>query len=376
VNRLLPASFRSRANYALAVLSEVLWPLLWLLGRLVSGRPSPREEWRRGVLLGADHIGDVLYRTASLPGLAEATPGCVWSWLCGPPADEIIEADPLIAGGCVRLPLGVEGTPFLKLVSTLRRGRYDVALCYDTGQYWKLSLATALAGIPARIGYVHKGFSGLVTHPVAIRWPQPFPAYFRDLVAQLAGKPPGAGELRPRISTTPGDEAAASRFWKEKGLDQGKMVLACAFFSRQPKTYPLSEFAEIVRRVGRRHEVAWLFLGSLAERKKWECFLKENDLDGVVLAGELGIRSLAALLGRCRALFAADSGVRHIADAVGIPVVFASNPQSFRTETGVYMDGETDIALADGYGLDVEKAEGVLCTLLSSSLLTKTGGSL
>ncbi len=366
MSRLLPASFRSRANYGLAVVSEVLRPLLWLLGRIVAGRPAPRESWRRGVLLGADHIGDVLYRTASLPGLAEATPGCVWSWLCGPPADEIVGADPLVAGGCVRLPLGMAGTPFLKLVSTLRQGRYDVALCYDTGQYWKLSLAAALAGIPARIGYVHKGFSGLVTHPVAIRCPQPFPAYFRDLVAQLAGKPPGAGELRPRITTTPGDEAAAARFWEEKGLG-GKTVLACAFFSRQPKTYRLAEFAEILRRIGRRDEVIWLFLGSLPEREKWESFLKETGLDGVVMAGELEIRSLAALLGRCRALFAADSGIRHIANAAGVPVVFASNPQSCRIETGVYVAGETDVALADGSGLDIEKAARVLCALLVES---------
>ncbi|HEY8965564.1 MAG TPA: hypothetical protein VIM58_03920, partial [Candidatus Methylacidiphilales bacterium] len=110
---LLRAAFRSRANYILALGTEAAAPLLRGFARIVSPPPLPPPSWRRGVLLGADHIGDILFRSASLPLLARVLPECSWSWLCGPPADAIVEADPLVAGGVVRLPDGMAGTPFL-----------------------------------------------------------------------------------------------------------------------------------------------------------------------------------------------------------------------------------------------------------------------
>jgi hypothetical protein len=50
------------------------------------------------------------------------------------------------------------------------------------------------------------------------------------------------------------------------------------------------------------------------------------------------------LLRRCQAAFVIDSGVRHLANAACIPVVFARNLYFNKIEAGSYCEGETDIS--------------------------------
>jgi ADP-heptose:LPS heptosyltransferase len=67
------------------------------------------------------------------------------------------------------------------------------------------------------------------------------------------------------------------------------------------------------------------------------------DFPCLVMAGQLPLRAFAAFLARCHALLATDSGPRHLANAVGTPVVFARSLNVSRIENGVYCDNETDL---------------------------------
>ena len=73
--------FQSRTGYALAVCAELGAPVLRFLSARVTGAQTPPSQWRRGLILGHTHIGDVLFRTASLPQLARALPECEWHYL-------------------------------------------------------------------------------------------------------------------------------------------------------------------------------------------------------------------------------------------------------------------------------------------------------
>ena len=56
---------------------------------------------------------------------------------------------------------------------------------------------------------------------------------------------------------------------------------------------------------------------------------------------------------RCSLVFCPDSGPRHIANAVGTPVVFVRNLFSDRVETGSYCSNEWDLAA----GLDFDAVQ-------------------
>jgi ADP-heptose:LPS heptosyltransferase len=326
-------TFRKRTNFAIAILSEMAAPLFRIAAKLCSGLgPSPPEEWRRGVLLGAGHIGDVLYCTASLQSLKEGLPRCIWHFVAPPPVSEVLANNPHIAS-CVPT-----------LASLNSSTKIDVVICYNSGAYWRETIQAVRMGIPNRVGYTHKGFSGLVTHPITINYPQPYPAYFRDLVAQLTGRIPD-WSLRPRIYPDTQDELAADVIWNEGKLDPTRPVVACFATSRQPSgVWPAKKFAETLAGVESNGEYRTVLCGTAADEKVLKELKLRFNLRAPIIAGRLNLRSLGCFLRRCAVVLCPDSGPRHIANAVGTPVVFVSNIAVGRVETGGYVGTETDVA--------------------------------
>ncbi len=283
------ASFRDSRNLALARLSELGAPFLKLAARLSSSQhPGPPSSWRRGIILGADHIGDVLYNTASLPILAESFPRCEWHFVGSAAGAEILANNPFIKS-CVRSPESL--------------GPIDVALCYNSGGYWRELVRAVRRGIPNRVGYVHKGFSALVTHPVRIEFPQPFPAYFRSMVAQLAGKEP-SWSLRPKVFPGPRDGERADELWRECALESRRPVLACFVTSRQARgVWPATQFAAAIRAIEKDPDVQTVLMGSEEDRHLLDELKQRFALKARLAGGTLSLLPLVRFLEKCTAVF-------------------------------------------------------------------------
>ena len=329
-SRINAASFRDQRNLTAARLSEFAAPLLKVAAVISSrSRPTPPASWRRGVLIGADHIGDVLYNTASLPALAEAFPACEWHYVASPPTSEILANNPFIKS-CVR--------------SVKSLGPIDVAVCYNSGGYWRDLIKMTRLGIPNRVGYVHKGFSGLVTHGIQISYPQPFPAYFRDLIAQLTATRP-TWPLRPKVFPKPEDESSSLALWRELELDSMRPALACFVTSRQSRgVWPSEKFGAAIRQVEKERDIQTILLGAPEDLTALEELKRSFNLGARVAAGKLQLLALVCLLRKCSAVFCTDSGPRHLANAAGVRVVYIRNLSFSRVEAGRYCETELDLA--------------------------------
>jgi ADP-heptose:LPS heptosyltransferase len=343
--------FQRAANYRLARLSEISPGLLrWTASRWSGGRrPSPPHAWRRGVILGPSHIGDVLYNTPSLPALRAGLPECRWTYVAAALGAEALRGNPFLEEiVAIGEPRDSAAWANRRREALEKRGAFDVALTYATAPWSDLLLAARL-GIPNRIGYVHKGFSGLVTHPVTIRSPQPFPAYFRDLVLQVTGAAAETiSSLRPLVYPSAADETAATEAASRLGLDLNEPVLACAVTSRQPSgVWPRDRFLESIRHVCARRPCPVLYFGAKSDAAELQELARQTGAGAHVLAGELGLPALAALLRRCRAALTTDSGARHLANAAGLPVVFVRNIGFRREEAGAYCGTDHDLAPDD-----------------------------
>ena len=323
-------SIRHRRNLAAVRLSEIGAPLLRGAASLFSRGPAtPPQSWRRGILMGASHIGDVLYNTASLKALAEGLPKCEWHHLAAQPAGQILANNPYLAS-CAN--------------SLESIGPLDVAICYNSGGYWRELLDITRRGLTNRVAYVHKGFSGLVTHEIQINYPQPFPAYFRDLVAQLTGLVPD-WSLRPEVFTSASDDERARSLWEELELDVSRPVLACFATSRQTRgVWPAESYAETIRQVESAQEIQTVLLGAPEDLAILGDLQKAFSLRARVCAGELQLLELVSFLRHCTAAFTTDSGPRHLANAAGIPVTYIRNISFSRVEAGRYCDSELDMA--------------------------------
>lgn len=333
--------FRRASNYGFAAGSEMLrGPMRRVARRLAGGKaPTAPETWRNGLVIGPDHIGDVLYNTASLPALKAGLPECRWTCLASDPAAQALRGNPHLKE--------IISYDHQDKVAFLRSFDFDVAIAYAVGSSWSdLWLATR-AGIPNRVGYVHKGFSGLVTHPVAIRFPQPFPAYFRDLVSQITGQPFGLHHsLQPLVDASPESDREADQALRQLGLDVTRQpVLACSVTSRQLSgIWPAEKYLETILQVRRQVPCTVLYLGSRADQACLTGLAARTGPESFALAGDLDLPAVVSLLRRCHAALTTDSGSRHLANAAGIPVVFPRNLSNRKIETGVYCETEIDVA--------------------------------
>lgn len=224
----------------------------------------------------------------------------------------------------------------------LRGENYDVALSTNTLRHHPDLLLAAALGIPDRVAFGGRGFSALITHPVAFDHPQPYPAYFRSMVASLACTA-ADWALTPGVYPSGGDHARAQEAWDALGIVAGQMVLACTVSTRQAAgAWPIDYFEEALRASVAATGARLILCGSSGDMATLERLAAVTG--ATILRRELPILAFAAFLSRCDALFAMDSGPRHIANAVATPVVFMRNLTFSSVEAGAYCDNEVDAA--------------------------------
>jgi len=273
--------------------------------------------------------------------LAKGFPDCTWDILAPEPAAQVLEGNPAIRK-IHRMEIPYYGSEDFM---TLKQEQYDVAICYDTGMYTRPLLIATLLGIPNRVGYVHKGWSGLVTHPIRISYPQPFPAYFRDLVAQLT-RQEASWDLRPKVTLSEQDHKKAEALWSELKLADDRPVLACFVTTRQPTgVWPLEKFRETLELLHGSSPHQIMLCGAPQDKEILKSLESLLSFPVSINAGQLELRPLIPFLAKCHVILSTDSGPRHLANAAGVPLVFVRNPWFSRSEAGVYCpESEYDMA--------------------------------
>ncbi|MEO8576768.1 MAG: glycosyltransferase family 9 protein [Gemmatimonadales bacterium] len=353
----IESSFRKPHRKWLGRAAEAVSPLLRLAARGASkSPPSSPSEWKKGLILSHNHMGDVLYRTCSLSVLRSALPNCEWSFLTSPSSAEVIENNPALFAV---LPWNTGENAWSLSGGSFRQLRdwdFDVALCTNSLRYHPdLFLASAL-GIPNRVSFTHKGLTGLVTHPIDIDFPNSYASYFQSMVSQVTGVA-ADWPLKPRIFPDQSAEAAGKAMWERHALGGEQPIIACSITTRQKAgNFPAERLLDVLAEVRSRRAIRIVFFGAAGDGDVLTTAAQRFGNDAVVIAGELTVPALAAFLRRCALLLSLDSGPRHLGNAAGIPVFFARNMSHSQSEAGAYCETETDIAPPGEYLSDVEIA--------------------
>jgi ADP-heptose:LPS heptosyltransferase len=326
------------------------------------------------LILGHTHIGDVLYRTCSLPALREYLPGCEWTYLTSTASAEILSGNPHVK----EVLTSIKGENSWNLedgaFADLKSREFDVVLCSNTLRHYPdLALAVAL-GIPNRVAFSGKGFSGLITHPVPLPFPAPYASYFRAMVADIVGRSPD-WRLRPRVYPSEASLSNAYELWNRFALG-AKPVVACSLTTRQARgNWPVEVMTAVLQQARARTDFDVVLCGTSSDSAALQSLGETLPFDVRILAGQASLPEFAAFLRKCAALLTLDSGPRHIGNAVGIPVLFARNLSHSMVEAGPYCDTEIDLAppvefLDDGEVERVARAQpaGMLADKLVATL--------
>jgi heptosyltransferase II len=219
----------------------------------------------------------------------------------------------------------------LGLISRMRRHRFEMALLL-TNSFHSAALAW-LGGARQRVGYARDGRSLLLTKSVMAarigRRFEPCPMVGSYLaLAWAVGCPEESPRLELKI--TQAEVAQAARVWQDLGLRTDGQVVALNSTGGfgAAKVWPAEHCALLARAIVEQFDHDVLVLCGPGER--------ESAREIAARAGSSRVFSLAAqavnlgltkgCLARCRLMISTDSGPRHIAAALGKPVVTLLGP--------------------------------------------------
>lgn len=188
---------------------------------------------------------------------------------------------------------------------------------------WKSALAPFLAGIPVRTGFAGEARFGLLND---IRWGEKKLPRMIDRCGALA---------LPKTATVPADwplpelvvPGADAASWRARmNLGDGPAVALAPGAVGPSKRWPASYFGEVARHLVARGLSVWV-LGSPAERPLAQEIISIAG-DSVRDLTSTDLRNAILALGAATAAISNDSGLVHVAAAIGTPTIGIFGPTS------------------------------------------------
>ena len=282
---------------------------------------TPFLQARKLLLVHLGVLGDAVHLTPALRALREVCAGAELHVVSTPVAGDVLRlaVPDLHFWPLERHPARRSLRAQWRLIRDLRRERFDAAI--NLGAVDRSILLTWLSGARHRLGHLggreHFWNRWLIPH-WAPRQPR-LKTVFRQHLDALASVgfpiPPRELELAP-----PAAEAA----WAAEHVPTGAVHFSLNA-SGPMKEWPLEHYVTLARRLLEAvPSLPLVISGTNAprERTRREAFLRTlDDARAQALPAPLSIAQLAAALARCRLHVGPDSGVIHLAAALGVPTV-------------------------------------------------------
>jgi|SRR5271166_1379643 len=222
-----------------------------------------------------------------------------------------------------RVTSGVAGwRDRVRIIKELRRGRFDLAVLFPNSL--EAALWTAAAGIPDRVGFIRDGRGPLLTHKMRPSQSALESHQVNYLLEMLRGTLRIEGSADDFAIEIDPRDAAKMRDWlrKERGAASGALIaIAPAAAFGPAKEWPLGNYAALIDLVRRKHDARCVLVGAPSELEKCKAVQDAAVSEVSVTAGQTSIGEMAALLSLCNGFAGNDSGVMHVAGAIGIPTV-------------------------------------------------------
>jgi heptosyltransferase II len=302
----------------------------------------------RIALLLPNWIGDVVMATPAIRAVRERFPSARLAAVCKPYVTALLDGSPWFD----EIVLFDKSGPWLQrsfaVAGRLRRERFDAAVLFTNS--FRSALIAKLSGCKRRIGFARYGRSLLLTDRLhSIRdergrlKPAPIIDDYNRLVKPLGVDDPG---FRMELFTTPADEEASQRVWRDYELDRFPEVIGLnsggAFGAA--KHWPVKQFAELARQFADRRGSAVLALCGPNERDIARDIVRQAGRPNVVSLADrsLSLGLTKACVRRLDLLVTTDSGPRHFAAAFDRPVVTLFGP-TFIDWTETYFSRATNL---------------------------------
>jgi len=292
------------------------------------------------LVVSSTAIGDTLLSTPAIRAIRERYPDTKIVAHFNIKNMELFENNPHIDG---IIPYYGGYKRFFKTVREFRRNRFDVALILHGNEPQATPMAY-LSGADFIVKLPNTSKYGFLLSNTTSHLQLPTSEFVHGIeqrlkVAALIGC--SNKDKRMVLPVDRDDEDAVSGFLKSEGIKDDDMLIG---FQVGASTVSRMWFAERFVELGKRLITAYpttkiVITGSSGEKKYCEQIDREIGGRVIVSAGKLPLRQISALVKRFKVLVTGDTGIMHVAIAVGTSVVALYAVADYRI-TGPYYDME------------------------------------
>ena len=335
---------------------------LWRREKLTIDQVRDRDPQRILIVRQHNQMGDMVCATPTLRAIREAFPKARIALVCAPVNQGVVRNNPhldsifLFDKAACRTPRGL-----MDFLRRLRAFRPDLAFVLNSVSFSGTSAALAAAsGAAMIIGGESRSFGyDISRHAFSLEMPSA-PAVDRHAVdhcllpLEAIGIVPA--ERFTEVSASPGDRRAAAGVLA--GIPgEGPLWILHPGAGKVANLWPAGRFAAVAARAAARGARVLILHGPAdgAVVADFETALRDaaggRTPPGVTLAPPLTVGTCVALLEAAERFLCNDTGLMHVAGAVGVPTLALFGP----TDPGLWLPGNPAMSCLRGEGGDLAK---------------------
>ena len=208
-----------------------------------------------------------------------------------------------------------------RIARDIRKKQFDAAILLQNAI--EAAIIAFLAGIPVRAGYNSDGRGLLLTHSVqrtkAIRKVHQTD-YYLEMVKALGCRPAGREAV---LKLGKDDERLAGELLAGYGLQDSRLLVGMApgaTYGPAKKWFP-ERFSSVADRLADGFSAQIVLFGSSEDNDTAATVQARAKYPMFDLTGKTSLKEAMALMSRCRLFISNDSGLMHVAAALGVPTV-------------------------------------------------------
>jgi len=286
-------------------------------------RPFVFERIQNILVRGTNWIGDAVMTLPAIDAVRATFPRAKITVLCKPWVAALYETSPhideIFLFEISGRHEGVRGK--LRLARDLKTRNFDLAILLQNAI--EAAIITSLARIPLRAGYNSDGRGLLLTHAVrrtkAIKKVHQV-HYYLEMLTSLGFRSAG-----PEVQITLGNDYhdTADRILADYGVTANELVVGMApgaSYGPAKMWFP-DRYAAVADKLAADFGARIALFGSESDRARTDLVQQYTVHECLNIAGHTSLREAIALIARCDLFISNDSGLMHLAGALGIPLV-------------------------------------------------------
>lgn len=291
--------------------------------RVRGSKRLPTDGMERILIRGTNWIGDVVMTLPAVASIRRTWPRAQIAVLAKPWVAEVYRLSPDVDEVIVFEEPGRHGGigGKVRLAVELRQRGFDAAILLQNAI--EAAILALLAAIPVRAGYNSDARGALLTHSVrrtrAIRRVHQID-YYRQMVMALGCRPAGRDVC---LLTGEEHEDIAKGICGEFGIEGGRPLIGIApgaAYGPAKKWFP-ERFAAVADRLCEARGARGILLGGRGDRQSAAAVRQNARSPLIDVSGRTDLKEAIALIARCRLFISNDSGLMHVAGALGVPTV-------------------------------------------------------